>query len=112
MAPFYPMILGTVFRHKRVEYPELKRKSFLIPVGEGKRICITTVSVARTGVLLKRVKWPRIRGRCHDITWKRPGVHQDSTALVNIELQPEEIVLLITGTHARSMRISTGRSTA
>ncbi len=109
MAPVLSlMILGTVFRHKRVEYPEIEKKVIpdsYLEEGEERDLhhdCIMVV--VNRGFAEKVVEVARESGAkgATILHGRGQGVHQKILLpFVNIELQPEkEIVLLITGTHA------------
>lgn len=106
MTPVFSiMLLGTIFRHKKVAYPVIEKKSVATPVleeeSEMQHDCI--MAVVNRGFAEMVVDVARqsgaggatiIHGRGTDME------HQVMLPILHVELQPEkEIILLITGTH-------------
>ncbi|MFA6670293.1 MAG: DUF1538 domain-containing protein [Bacillota bacterium] len=106
MAPVFSItLLGTVFKHKKVEYPVIEKKevktSHLIEEGNIQHDCI--MAVVNRGFAEKVVEVARQSGATGATIIRGRGTDEHQKVLlpiINIELQPEkEIVLLITGTH-------------
>lgn len=106
MAPVFSiMILGTAFKHKKVTYPVIEKKSVmtshLIEEGNIQHDCIMVV--VNRGFAEKVIEVARQSGATGATIIRGRGTDEDQKVMlpvINIELQPEkEIVLLITGTH-------------
>jgi hypothetical protein len=103
MAPVFSItLLGTLFKHKRVEYPEIERKkmeiSHLTEENNIEHDCI--VAIVNRGFAEKVVEIARESGATGATIIHGRGidVHQKVLLpIINIELQPEkEVVFLIT----------------
>jgi nitrogen regulatory protein PII len=115
MAPVFSiMVLGTAFRHKKVEYPAIEGKGSdahfsLLEEEDLQHNCI--MAVVNRGFAEKVVDVARQLGATGAtiIRGRGTGEHQRVLLpIINIELQPEkEIVILITGAHV-SERIADG----
>ncbi|MDD3706083.1 MAG: DUF1538 domain-containing protein [Clostridiaceae bacterium] len=106
MAPVFSiMVLGTAFKHKKVTYPVIEKKSVmtshLIEEGNIQHDCILVV--ANRGFAERVIEVARQSGATGATIIRGRGTDEDQKVMlpvINIELQPEkEIVLLITGTH-------------
>jgi hypothetical protein len=106
MAPVLSiMILGTAFKHKRIEYPAIEEKSTihssLLEEDELQHNCI--IVVVNRGFAEKVVDVARQSGATGATIIRGRGTNEHQKVLlpiINIELQPEkEIVLFITGAH-------------
>ena len=106
MAPVFSiMILGTAFKHKKVEYPAIEKKSIitshLIEESNMQHDCIMVV--VNRGFAERVVDVARQSGATGATIIRGRGTDEHQKVMlpiINIELQPEkEIVLLITGTH-------------
>ncbi|OQB20495.1 MAG: hypothetical protein BWY11_02335 [Firmicutes bacterium ADurb.Bin182] len=106
MAPVLSiMILGTIFRHKKVEYPAVENKAFkaphLLEEATVRHDCI--LAVIDRGFAEKVVDIARQAGAGGATIIHGRGVDENQKVklpILQIELQPEkEIVLLITGAH-------------
>ncbi len=106
MAPVLSInLLGTVFKAKKVEYPEIEKKvvkgPHLLEERDIQHICI--FAVVDRGFSEKVVDVARQAGARGATIMRGRGTHEHEKVLlpiINIELQPEkEIVLLITREH-------------
>lgn len=106
MAPVFSiMVLGTAFKHKKVAYPVIEKKSVitthLIEEGNIQHDCIMVV--VNRGFAEKVIEVARQSGATGATIIRGRGTDEHQKVIlpvINIELQPEkEIVLLITGTH-------------
>jgi hypothetical protein len=106
MAPVFSiMILGTVFRHKRIEYPTIEKKpvvsSHLVEEVNMDHVCI--MAIVNRGLAEKVVDVARQSGAKGATIMRGRGTAEHQKVLlpiINIELQPEkEIIWFITGTH-------------
>lgn len=105
MAPVFSItLLGTLFKHKKVEYPEIERKkmetSHLTEENNIEHDCI--VAIVNRGFAEKVVEIARESGATGATIIHGRGIDVHQKVLlpvINIELQPEkEIVFLITKT--------------
>lgn len=106
MAPVISlMVLGTMFRHTKVEYPAIEEKGDLpSPSPEEEELqhnCIMVI--VNRGFAENVVDTARLSGATGATIIRGRGTNEDHKVLlpiINVELQPEkEIVLLITGAH-------------
>ncbi|MGI6086038.1 MAG: DUF1538 domain-containing protein, partial [Acetivibrionales bacterium] len=106
MAPVFSiMVLGTVFKHKKVEYPAIEKKtvvsSHLVDEINMEHDCIMVI--VNRGFAEKVVDVARQSGAKGATIMRGRGTGDHQKVLlpiINIELQPEkEIVWFITGTH-------------
>jgi hypothetical protein len=107
MAPVFSItLLGTVFKHKKVEYPTIEGKSSNVPFSlleedDLQHDCIMVI--VNRGFAEKVVDVARQSGATGATIIRGRGTdsHQKvMLPIINIELQPEkEIILLITGAH-------------
>ncbi len=105
MAPVLSiMILGTVFRHKKIEYPVIVEDRADVPLpeeDEPQHTC--TMVVVNRGFAEKVVDVARLSGATGATIIRGRGTaghHKVMLPIINLELQPEkEIVLIITGIH-------------
>jgi nitrogen regulatory protein PII len=106
MAPVLSlMVLGTVFRHKKVVYPTIEKKdikkSYLTEEINIQHDCI--MAVVNRGFAEKVVDVARGAGATGATIIHGRGTDEHQEVLlpiINIELQPEkEIIILITGAH-------------
>lgn len=103
MAPVFSItLLGTLFKHKKVEYPEIERKevkiTHLIEESNLEHECVMVI--VERGFAEKVVEIARNSGATGATIIHGRGIDQQQKVLlpiINIELQPEkEIILLIT----------------
>jgi nitrogen regulatory protein PII len=101
------MILGTVFKHKRVEYPMADAKCSFISCQDDNEIqqdCI--MAIVNRGFAEKVVEVARLSGAkgATIIHARGTGEHQKVVLpIINMELQPEkEVILVIVGTKISS----------
>lgn len=108
MAPVFSiMVLGTAFKHKKITYPIIEKKStittHLIEEGNIQHDCIMVI--VNRGFAEKTIEVARQSGATGATIIRGRGTDEHQKVIlpvINIELQPEkEIVLLITGTHLR-----------
>ncbi len=104
MAPVLSiMILGTVFRHKKVEYPVVEGRADIPLPEENEQQHNCTMVVVNRGFAEKVVDVARLSGATGATIIRGRGTAEHQKVLlpiINLELQPEkEIVLLITGRH-------------
>jgi hypothetical protein len=105
MAPVFSlMVLGTLFRHTRVEYPAVEDKEDMpspSPEDELQHNCI--MAIVNRGFAESVVDAARLSGATGATIIHGRGTHEDHKVLlpiIHVELHPEkEIVLLITGAH-------------
>ncbi len=106
MAPVLSiMILGTVFKHKKISYSTTEKKSIvasqLLDESNIQHDCILVV--VNRGLAEKVIDVARLSGASGATIIHGRGTDEKQKVLlpiINVELQPEkEIVLLITGTH-------------
>jgi hypothetical protein len=104
MAPVFSlMVLGTLFRHARVEFPSRKEKEApsLPPEEELQHNCIMVI--VNRGFAESVVDAARLAGATGATIIRGRGTQEDHKVvlpIIHVELQPErEIVLLITGAH-------------
>jgi len=104
MAPVFSiMVLGTAFRHKKVNYPEVDMKADItsLPDEELQHNCIMVI--VERGFAEKVVDVARRSGATGATIIRGRGTddhHKVMLPIINFEVQPEkEMVLLITGAH-------------
>lgn len=106
MAPVFSiMILGTIFKHKKIELPPIEKKavvsSHLVDEVNMEHVCIMVI--VNRGFADKVVDVARQSGAKGATIMRGRGTDDHQKVLlplINIELQPEkEIVWFITGTH-------------
>lgn len=105
MAPVFSiMILGTVFKHKKIEYPVIEKKAVvtthLVDEINIEHVCImAVVNRGLADIVVDTARQAGAQGATI-MRGRGSGDHQKLLHLINIELQPEkEIIWFITGTH-------------
>ena len=95
-------LLGTIFRHKKVEYPELEKKEKYLPHICWKRDMLhkCIIAVVDRGFAEKAIEVAREAGASGATILRGRGTDEHQKVklpIINIELQPEkEIVLFVT----------------